>query len=298
MTTIANPLYDVVFKYLMNNNRVAKFILSKLLERKIIKLEYNPKDLQLKKEDESYVDDTSENNFGISVFYMDFAATVLDEDGKEEIIIIELQKARFHTDVTRFRNYLGSRYINEDGAFEITLKSGSEIKTARHIQTIYLLGHRLENEEYAKHLALKHTGQMTDAITHEPVKKGEDPFVDALTHDSLFVQLPNIHRDARQEKDPSELERIINLFDQKGGNRNKHRIEIEAKEYPDEYEELIRCLTKAGASPEVAEQMTKEDITLGEMERMNNRSQRLEKELEDKDKEIEELKKRLEQLKQ
>ncbi|MBU0766111.1 MAG: hypothetical protein KJ607_14910 [Bacteroidetes bacterium] len=36
---IANPIYDVVFKYLMNDNRVAKLLLSSILEKEIVELE-------------------------------------------------------------------------------------------------------------------------------------------------------------------------------------------------------------------------------------------------------------------
>lgn len=39
MITIANPIYDAVFKYLMEDSRVARTILSALLKREVVELE-------------------------------------------------------------------------------------------------------------------------------------------------------------------------------------------------------------------------------------------------------------------
>jgi hypothetical protein len=35
---IANPIYDVVFKYLMEDNKIAKLIISKIINDEIIEL--------------------------------------------------------------------------------------------------------------------------------------------------------------------------------------------------------------------------------------------------------------------
>lgn len=40
MTLIANPIYDSVFKYLMEDDRVAKILLSALLKKEIVELQY------------------------------------------------------------------------------------------------------------------------------------------------------------------------------------------------------------------------------------------------------------------
>ena len=41
---IANPIYDVVFKRLMENDRVAKFFISTLLGQKVESLELKPQE--------------------------------------------------------------------------------------------------------------------------------------------------------------------------------------------------------------------------------------------------------------
>ena len=39
MVTVANPIYDVVFKYLMEDARIARTILSALLKKDIVSVE-------------------------------------------------------------------------------------------------------------------------------------------------------------------------------------------------------------------------------------------------------------------
>ncbi len=267
---IANPIYDVVFKYLLADRKIAKFMLSKFLDKEIIKLEYNPTELNLKDEVLKKVKEEFKKDYDISVLYMDFAATVLDDNGNEEIIIIELQKARDHADVTRFRHYLGSQYINENNNYETILKSGKRIKTGRHIQAVYLLGHKLESPKYSKYLAINNIGNLTDAITKKTIEKGEDPFVDSLTHDSLFIQLPNIKRYKKKNKLKNNLTTLLSIFDQSKDNRHDtqgHRLNIEDEMFPKVFQPLIRRLIQAGSDVVVAERMTKEDIVLDELTR-------------------------------
>jgi hypothetical protein len=39
---IANPIYDVVFKYLMSDNRIAKLLVSSIIGQEVISLELRP----------------------------------------------------------------------------------------------------------------------------------------------------------------------------------------------------------------------------------------------------------------
>lgn len=42
MVQIANPIYDVVFKYLMNDEKVAKLLLTAIIGREVVSLEFRP----------------------------------------------------------------------------------------------------------------------------------------------------------------------------------------------------------------------------------------------------------------
>jgi len=86
MIYVANPLYDAVFKYLMEDDRVAKTILSALLKKKV---------LEVKMRSYGRFKRTSLNIN--SNYRINFAATVVEEDGKAYRKFIELQKTWFPT---------------------------------------------------------------------------------------------------------------------------------------------------------------------------------------------------------
>ena len=105
---IANPIYDAVFKYLMEDTRAAKVLISHLSGFEIESLEFKPT--------EHRIDRVGGRDF--TVCRMDFAARVKTKQGPK-LILIEIQKAKFPTDIMRFRRYLGSQYSNPENCIEI-----------------------------------------------------------------------------------------------------------------------------------------------------------------------------------
>jgi hypothetical protein len=81
---IANPIYDVTFKRLLENDRTAKFLIGTILDCKVVSLE------PAVTEHTKYDKKTGE----LTLFRMDFAATIKNEAGEEKRVIIEMQKAR------------------------------------------------------------------------------------------------------------------------------------------------------------------------------------------------------------
>ena len=63
MVTIATPIYDIVFMYLMEDNRIARTIISALLQKDVIRVEVRPHEYANVKHDT------------LSVFRIDFGAT-------------------------------------------------------------------------------------------------------------------------------------------------------------------------------------------------------------------------------
>lgn len=88
---IANPIYDSVFKYLMEDERIAKTILSALLKKEVVSIEIRPHE---------YSNQTRDS---ISMFRIDFSAKVREDDGAEHLILVELQKTWLETETLRFR---------------------------------------------------------------------------------------------------------------------------------------------------------------------------------------------------
>ncbi len=195
-TVIANPIYDSVFKYLMEDIPAARVLLSALLQRKIGEIELKRNEYtRTKTKDE------------ISVLRVDFAAEIFNDDGSRELVTIEIQKTYLSTEIMRFRRYLAAHYSDETNA--IVLSDRPNRKRALHIITIYLLGHEVEELDNAVTYVYP---RMYDQNMNEIDKKvNEVEFVDGLVHDMIVVQIPKI----TSAKVVSHLDRILSVFDQR-----------------------------------------------------------------------------------
>ena len=58
---IANPIYDAVFKYLLADNRIAKLLISTIIEEDIKELEFRPEEIISTTEDTDRKDQVIEN---------------------------------------------------------------------------------------------------------------------------------------------------------------------------------------------------------------------------------------------
>jgi hypothetical protein len=97
---IANPIYDVVFKYMMEDNKVAKLFLGAILGTEITELEFKPQEITaLFPKSES----PSEKAFPMQVLRLDFKATITHSNETKRLVLIELQKVKI--DTIRFRRY-------------------------------------------------------------------------------------------------------------------------------------------------------------------------------------------------
>ena len=220
---IANPIYDVVFKRLMENERVAKFFVSTLLDQTIERIELQPQEFTYTAE-----------GLGLAVFRLDFIATIKTEEGEYKKVLIEVQKARNEIDLMRFRNYLAEHYKKED------LVEGE--KQILPITTIYVLGFKLPEIESA---CLKVNRQYIDLLTGGIIERKSE-FVEKLSHDCYIVQVNRIG--GRYQ---TRLEKLLSLFEQ---NHFLDEGQI-TKHFPHEFdlEELrlaAEILQHAGSSPQ------------------------------------------------
>ena len=71
MIHIANPIYDSVFKYLMEDERVARTLLSALLKKEVVSVEMRRNEY------------ANVGRRDISMFRIDFGAKVREADGKK-----------------------------------------------------------------------------------------------------------------------------------------------------------------------------------------------------------------------
>ena len=237
MIKIANPIYDSVFKYLVEDNRIAKTLISALLKKEVLDVEMNRHE---------YTNGTRDN---ISMFRIDFAAHVREDDGHVRLILIELQKTWLETETLRFRQYLGAQYANPDNI----------IREERHgfgvpMVAVYLLGHKVgEIEEpivYATHKAYDYNGK-------EVTRGIPDPFVESLVHDSIIVQIPRLHGHVN-----NRLEKILSVFDQTQKDAfNRQVLNIDEDTYEDDTDMMyiLRRLLAAASDSKLRQDMNVED---------------------------------------
>lgn len=273
---LANPIYDPVFKYLMEDNRVAKLIISTIIGEEIEELVFRPQERTAQSE-----------KYPIQVYRLDFSAKIKTKEGEHKNILIEIQKAKFAKDITRFRKYLGEQYINTD----IIEQDGKEIKTTLPIITIYFLGFELENIQSE---AVKINRVYTDAITGKEIHE-RDEFIEQLTHNSHVIQIPRL-----KSRHRNKLEELLSFFDQSSKQPNDPYVLNIQHKLSEEFKDIATRLERAVLDKEIRDEME----LLEEVESMIEEKERKEQEyiekleenkkvLEEKDKIIEELRKKL-----
>ena len=234
---VANPLYDAVFKYMMEDERIAKTLLSALLQKTVIAVEMRRHEYPNISRD------------AISMFRVDFAATVLEDDGSKKLILIELQKTWLETETLRFRQYLAVQYNNKEN-----MRKDTKGKFALPTVAVYLLGHCVgeftEPVIYAKHKVYDYEG-------NEIIQEKPDPFVESLQHDSIIVQIPLLRGRVN-----NRLEKILSVFDQSQIYPDDQRmLELDENKYADDAEmaHILHRLQSAAANPDIRNRMNAED---------------------------------------
>ena len=277
MTIIANPIYDAVFKFLMEDKKVAGILLSALLKKDII-------DLEMRRHEYTSMEHTR-----ISLFRIDFSAKVREKDGSEHLVLIELQKTWLITETLRFRQYLGTQYLNKENIIEEKNEHGQKRTYGLPIISIYILGHPL--------------GDLTEPVVYvrrsyldydDNPLPSPDPFIESLTHDSIIVQIPFLTGRTR-----NRLERLLSVFDQEYRQpESEHYLEINDEQLDEEAKYVVHRLLKAAAAPAVRRAMEIEDEILSEIEDRDTTIMLKNKELEQKEQELEQSKQEIEQSKQ
>jgi hypothetical protein len=247
---IANPLYDVVFKSLMEDAEIAKEIISTLIGEEILELHPRPQ--------ESVITVQDDRSYGVTLCRLDFAAVARSPDGATRKILVEVQKSKIGSEVRRFREYLARHYKHPEVAFD---SDGSKIESDPHIVAIYILGFNLAPgvPPYAKV-----DRKYIDAVSREAVDCRDD-FIESLTHDMFVLQTRRIPHAAK-----CELERLLAVFSQSDFTDDTgHTIA-----FPDRltqvkskmFQRILRQLTRLGADRGVREKMEVEDRSYAEFE--------------------------------
>jgi hypothetical protein len=260
---IANPIYDVVFKRLMEDERIAKFFLSTLLEQNIETVEVQPQEF-------TYTDELA----GLAVFRLDFVATIKTVEGEHKKILIEIQKAKNQIDLMRFRNYLAEQYKKENKV--------NDKKTILPITTIYILGFKLSEIDTP---CIKIERNYRDLVNKKVIDTRSD-FIEKLTHNSFIVQVDRI-----TDRYQTKLDKLLSIFEQSNFIDNTKIIkEYNHKTDVKEIKIITDILHHTGTDPA---EKRKIEIEQEAWRTVNSMTEELRNELSEARKEIEELKRRL-----
>ncbi len=232
---IANPIYDSVFKYLLDDNEAAKILISNILDIHINSLHLEPTETSV-----------PVGSHDFSVFRIDFKATISLADNEQQVVLIELQKVKLESDIIRFRKYLGFQYMDSKISYPNDPTKGIPL------YTIYFLGHTLK---YALHSPIINvTRDCIDIYTKEKLPHKEE-FIECLTHSSTIIQIP-LFKTYRRNK----LEKLMSIFEAS----TRHEINV-VEENDQEYQLITRRLVAANSDTKVRQQMDVEDEIILEL---------------------------------
>lgn len=94
---IANPIYDIIFKYLLEDTEIAKGMLSRIIGAEIHEIKVRPQESPT---------EVPLDSVPVAILRFDFVAVIRTEGGEQKKVLIEIQKTRENVDTYRFRKLL------------------------------------------------------------------------------------------------------------------------------------------------------------------------------------------------
>jgi hypothetical protein len=230
---IANPIYDTVFKFLMEDTLVAKRLISNIIGEEVVELEVKPQEHT-----------TSSVRYFLTVFRVDFKAVIRTKTGELKKVLIELQKSKNAFDILRFRHYLGVNYTKPDEV--------DGLKMPLPILPIYLLGFKLSINR-----AVLNIGRQYKDVSTGEILNTKDDFIENLSHDCFVVQIPHLPLVTQ-----TKLERVLSIFNQKWVFDEEQKWLLKYMGNIDDDDDIrlmVNRLALAAESEEVKEQIEMED---------------------------------------
>ncbi|NJN77116.1 MAG: hypothetical protein HC803_01305 [Saprospiraceae bacterium] len=265
---ILNPIYDTVFKYLMEDIEIAKGLIASIIEQDVVELVTAPQEETSILLEAKYM--------SLAIRRLDYVAHIksINTDGTEvyEKVMIEVQKSPFVPEIGRFRNYLAEKY---KGKSVVPSKNGTEEKYLP-LKTIYLI-----EDVFNKNLpsVLKRGACYYDVINQKEYTGEKDNFVELLTHESWFIQVRQLPEDMQ-----NSLLNLLSIFTPLYRSENQRYLDFPIEE--DELEKIknrvlrriLRRLLSAVTNDKVKSQMEMEIEYEDYIERMMAENERMKEE--------------------
>jgi hypothetical protein len=217
---IINPLYDKAFKYLMENTKYARKVLSVIMNVEV-------EEVTLGHQETVFPDEKRR----LTLFRLDFKAVIKEADGSRKTVLIELQKSKYVTDIQRFRNYLGANYMAKQRKLSTVEETHVDYHSPYPIITIYILGYNLDDLPY---MAVTVNRDVINSVNGEKIE-AKSFFIEHLTHQSHIIQVRRLpeHRQSR-------LENFMVLFNQAWCTEENFIIDLQ--EVPEEFGDIAQYL--------------------------------------------------------
>ena len=211
---LLNPIYDTVFKFLMEDIEIARGLISLIIEEEVTELMPAPQESTTTKFKIKYSQ--------LELQRLDYVAIIktIDKQGNEifEKVSIEVQKSPFVPELSRFRKYVGEKYSRKS---EYKNKNGVQVEYLP-IKTIYFV-----DKTFNKHLPviLRRKGEYYDVLEQKKYDGKKDKYVELLNHDSWYIQVAKLPTNLK-----NELLQVLSVFAPWMRNeKNERYIEIPEK---------------------------------------------------------------------
>jgi len=234
---------------MMSDTKVAKIFLSTIIEEKIVELDFASTERALKPGVKR--SDVNRELEELVVCRFDFAAKIKTDSGEYKTVTIELQKAKFATDIMRFRRYLGVMYQDPNNT------SDKKRLKARQIYCIYLLNYDIG---LSNSPVIKVDSIVSDQATGEELSN-KNEFIQSLNHKSWIVQIRQLKENRR-----NDLENLLSIFDQDNITNDNHILNVNSENFSEEHKHIVRKLQEAYVSSEIRDEMIMEDDYFKELE--------------------------------
>ena len=221
---IANPIYDVVFKYLLEDIDLARELFSTILGVRLSNLSVKPREVL----QATIMNDNDK-------FQLDFNALIDLPDEKQKPLSIEAIKVKKLRGLSGFRKDLG----------EIQCNSYEKVR-------VYFLGFKLEGVE-ASVLKIKAERNYIDVVTQKKVQT-DNKFISYLPQGSCVIQIPRV-----KLKQQNILEQVLEIFSQDYWVDDFHELDYTGNAKNPLVQKMLARLANAIDSRAIVKQMGIED---------------------------------------
>ncbi|MBI4647081.1 MAG: hypothetical protein HY738_10950 [Bacteroidia bacterium] len=282
---VLNPIYDTVFKYLMEDIEIPKGLISAIIGQEIKELIPAP--------EEQVSDEFKIKYATLELQRLDYVGIIkTDKDNSKkdnyEKVMIEVQKSPFTPEIGRFRGYLAEKYKN------ISIyknDKGEEEQAFLPIKTIYIIEETFNDKLPG---ILKSDRQYIDVLKKVEYKGKRDKFIDLLTHEAYFIQVYLLPYDMQ-----NTITRLLSIFTPYYRDKDQRYLN-----YPEDdlekikhklFRRIIQRLYLASQNSDLKRQLQSATDVENYIEKMISENKQNKQKLEQKNQQLEQNKLQIEQ---